>query len=34
MVIQINPDGTKKLILSSLKQGFQSTCDLGWQIVD
>jgi hypothetical protein len=34
MVIRINPDGTKKVILSSLKQGFQSTCDLGWQIVD
>jgi len=34
MVIQINPDGTKKLTLSSLKQGFQSTCDVGWQIVD
>jgi hypothetical protein len=34
MVIRINPDGTKKVILSSLKQGFQTTCDLGWQIVD
>ena len=34
MVIRINPDGTKKVILSSLKQGFQSTCDLGWQIVN
>ena len=33
MVIRVNPDGTKKVILSSLKQGFQSTCDLGWQIV-
>ena len=34
MVIRINPDGTQKVILSSLKQGFQTTCDLGWQIID
>ena len=34
MVLRINPDGTKKVILTSLKQGFQSTCDLGWQIVN
>ena len=33
MVIRINPDGTKKVILSSLKQGYQSICDLGWEIV-
>ena len=34
MVIQINPDGTKKVTLISLKQGFQSTCDVGWQVVE
>ena len=33
MVIKINPDGTKKVILTSLKQGFQSTCDLGWEVI-
>ncbi len=34
MVLRVNPDGTKKAILSSLKQGYQSNCDLGWQIVE
>jgi hypothetical protein len=34
MVIRVNPDGTKKAIMSSLKQGYQSNCDLGWQIVE
>jgi hypothetical protein len=33
MVIKINPDGTKKVTLTSLKQGFQSTCDLGWEVI-
>ena len=34
LLIKPNPDGTKKVILSSLVQGHQSSCDLGWEIVE
>jgi hypothetical protein len=34
LTIKLNPDGTKKVILSSIAQGYQSSCDLGWEIVD
>ena len=34
LIIKTNPDGTKKVILSSLLQGYQSSCDLGWEIVE
>jgi len=34
LTIKPNPDGTKKVILSSMAQGYQSSCDLGWEIVE
>jgi hypothetical protein len=34
MIIRLNPDGTKKVILNSIKPGLQTNCDLGWQVVD
>ena len=34
LIIKPNPDGTKKVILNSLKQGYQTSCDLGWEIAD
>ncbi|MGP8269888.1 MAG: DUF4352 domain-containing protein [Terracidiphilus sp.] len=32
--IKVNPDGTKKLTLTSLKQGYQTSCDVGWEIAE
>jgi len=34
LVIKPNPDGTKKATLISLAQGYQSSCDLGWEIME
>jgi hypothetical protein len=34
LTIKPNPDGTKKVTLSSLAPGNQSRCDLGWEIVE
>ena len=34
LLIKPNPDGTKRVILISLAQGYQSNCDLGWEIVE
>lgn len=34
LTIRPNTDGTKKVILTSQKQGFQSNCDLGWEVVE
>jgi hypothetical protein len=34
LLIKPNSDGTKKVILISLAQGYQSSCDLGWEIVE
>ena len=34
LTIKPNPDGTKKVILISLAQGSQSSCDLGWEIIE
>jgi len=34
VTIKPNPDGTKRVILISQKQGFQSNCDLTWEIVE
>jgi hypothetical protein len=34
LVLNHNPDGTKKAILTSQKPGYQSRCDLGWEIVE
>jgi len=34
LTIKVNPDGSKKVTLTSQKQGFQATCDLGWEIVE
>jgi len=34
LIIKPNPDGTKKVTLISQAQGYQSSCDLGWEIVE
>jgi hypothetical protein len=34
LTIKPNPDGTKKVTLNSLAQGYQPRCDLGWEIVE
>jgi hypothetical protein len=34
LLIKPNSDGTKKVTLVSLAQGYQSSCDLGWEIVE
>lgn len=34
LIIKPNPDGTKKVILSSLAPGYQSNCELAWEIVE
>lgn len=34
LTIKIYPDGTKWVTLTSLKQGIQTSCDLGWEIVE
>ena len=34
LTIKPNPDGTKKVTLISLAQGYQTSCDLGWEIVE
>jgi len=34
LTIKSNPDGTKRVTLTSLKPGYQANCDLGWEIVE
>jgi hypothetical protein len=34
LILKANPDGTRKAVLSSLKQGLQTICDLGWETVE
>jgi hypothetical protein len=34
LTIKLNPDGTKRVTLVSLKQGSQPNCELGWEIVE
>jgi hypothetical protein len=34
LTIKPNPDGTKKLILYSLREGLQSKCDVQWQVAN
>ena len=34
LTIKINPDGTKWVTLTSLKQEYQTSCHLGWEIVE
>lgn len=34
LTIKPNPDGTKKVTLTSQKQGDQTSCDLGWETVE
>ena len=34
MTIKVSPDGSKRVILVSLKQGYQTSCELGWEIVE
>lgn len=34
LTLKPNADGTKKVTLTSLKQGYQTSCDLGWEVVN
>jgi hypothetical protein len=34
LTLKPNPDGTKKATLVSLVPGYQTSCDLGWEIVE
>ena len=34
LILKTNPDGTKKAILISQAQGYQSSCELGWELVE
>jgi hypothetical protein len=34
VTIKPNPDGTKRVTLISQKQGYQTNCDLSWEIVE
>jgi hypothetical protein len=34
LTLKINPDGSKRAILTSLRQSLQAQCDLGWEIVE
>ena len=34
LTLKPNPDGTKKAMLTSLTPGYQTSCDLGWEVVE
>jgi len=34
LTIKLNPDGSKRVTLTSKKPGMQTACDLGWEIVE
>lgn len=34
LTLKPNPDGTKKATLTSLVPGYQTSCDLGWEIIE
>jgi hypothetical protein len=34
LTIKANQDGTKKITLISLAPGYQTRCDLGWEIAE
>jgi hypothetical protein len=34
LTIKVNPDGTKRVTLTSQKAGYQSYCDLSWEVVE
>jgi hypothetical protein len=34
LLIKLNPDGTKNVKMTSLKRGYQTSCDLGWEILN
>jgi hypothetical protein len=34
VILKPNPDGTKRVTLISQKQGYQTNCDLSWEIVE
>ncbi len=34
LIIKPNPDGTKRVILISQMQGYQTNCDLSWEVVE
>jgi hypothetical protein len=34
LIIKANRDGTKRVTLISQAPGYQTTCDLGWEIVE
>jgi hypothetical protein len=34
LTIKPNPDGSKKVTLTSQKPGFQANCELGWELAE
>ena len=34
LTLKLNPDGTKRATLISLVQGYQTSCDLGWELAE
>jgi len=34
LTLKLNPDGTKRATLISLVRGYQTSCDLGWEIIE
>jgi len=34
LTIKLNPDGTKRITLISQMPGYQTSCDLGWEIIE
>ncbi len=34
LTLKLNPDGTKKVTMTSLQPGYQTSCNLGWEIVE
>ena len=34
LTLKSNPDGTKRATLISLAPGYQTNCDLGWEIIE
>jgi hypothetical protein len=34
LTLKLNPDGTKKVTMTSLQQGYQTSCNLGWEIAE
>jgi hypothetical protein len=32
LTIKVNPDGTKRVTMTSQRPGYQTNCDLGWEV--